>query len=54
MRFILEFIIFGLIFYALYLYAPDLFAMLVSWAQAIFDFFHDIFNRLRETTQGKT
>lgn len=53
MRFILEFIIFGLIFYALYLYAPDLFATLVSWAQAIFDYVHNLFSHMKESAPNK-
>lgn len=52
MRFIMSFIVFGLIFYALYLYAPNLFATLVSWAAAIFDFVHGIFNKLSETAKS--
>jgi hypothetical protein len=32
MRFIFNFIFFGLLFYALYLFFPDAFAKLASWA----------------------
>lgn len=44
MRFILGFIFFGLLFYALYIYFPDAFQTLVSWAA-------DIFNAIRNWIQ---
>lgn len=54
MRLILEFIFFGLLFYGLYLFAPDLFATLVSWAAAVFEFIQSIVDRIQSGIQKKT
>jgi hypothetical protein len=43
MRFILNFIFFGLIFFLIYLYFPEAFATLVSWASQVWDFIVKIF-----------
>ena len=48
MRIILNFIFFGLLFYALHLYLPQVFDTLVSWAAAIFDFLHGLFAQVRD------
>lgn len=45
LRFILGFIFFGLLFYALYLYAPDTFHALVNWASDIFDYLKSLFEK---------
>lgn len=45
MRLILGFIFFGLLFYAIWLYSPETFQILVSWAAKIFDFFSDLYHR---------
>jgi hypothetical protein len=37
MRFILSFIFFGLLFYAIWLYFPEAFQTLVSWVAKLFD-----------------
>lgn len=44
-RFIINFILFGLLFYALWLFFPDGFAKLTSWAGAIFSYLQDLFNQ---------
>lgn len=38
MRFILSFIFFGLLFYAIWIYFPEAFQTLVGWVAKIFDF----------------
>jgi hypothetical protein len=38
MRFILNFIFYGCLFYLLYLFFPDAFKTLVSWVQYVYDF----------------
>lgn len=43
MRFILNFFIFGFIFFLIYLFFPEAFQTLVSWAQSTYNFFHDLF-----------
>lgn len=42
MRFIFGFIFFGLLFYAIWLYFPEAFATLFTWAQDVFNFFKDL------------
>lgn len=42
MRFIIYFIIFGLIYYAIYIYYPDAFHTLAGWAGKLFDTVRDI------------
>jgi len=48
MRFIINFFIFGFIFYLIYLFFPEAFATLVSWAHQVYDFFHDLVIRMQE------
>lgn len=48
MRFLINFFIFGFIFFLIYLFFPEAFATLVSWAQRVYDFFHDIVMRIQE------
>lgn len=38
LRFFLNFIFFGVLFYAIHLFFPDAFQTLVSWAGSIYDF----------------
>lgn len=45
MRFIIGFIFFGLLFYAIHLFFPETFDVLVSWAAKIFNFFQDLWDR---------
>lgn len=42
MRFILNFIFFGILFYLIYIYFPDAFHTLVSWVSKIYDFFKEL------------
>ncbi|OJU81124.1 MAG: hypothetical protein BGO10_09480 [Chlamydia sp. 32-24] len=42
MRFIVNFILFGILFYIIYLYFPEAFATLVSWVSQLFDFLRDV------------
>lgn len=42
MRFIFYFFFFGLLFYVIYLYFPEAFATLVSWAAKVYDFLHNL------------
>lgn len=46
MRFILNFIFFGVLFYVIYLFFPDAFHTLVGWANGIYEFLRDIFMQL--------
>lgn len=48
MRFILNFIFFGILFYLIYLFFPDAFHTLVSWADHIVNWFKDMFTMLSE------
>ena len=43
MRFILNFIFFGVLFYAIYLFFPDAFFTMVGWANKIYEFLRDLF-----------
>ena len=42
MRFIFNFIFFGVLFYAIYLFMPEAFATLVSWASKIYEFLSEL------------
>ena len=46
MRFIIGFIFFGLLFYGIWLYFPEAFQTLVSWAAKVFDFFRELFEKI--------
>lgn len=52
MRFILGFIFFGLLFYAIWYFFPQAFETLATWAGNIFAFFKDLFNNLAEKFQS--
>lgn len=47
-RFIVNFFLFGLLFYALYIFFPDAFAKMVGWVAAVFDYIRDIVNQIIE------
>lgn len=51
MRFILNFIFFGVLFYAIYLIFPDAFRTLVGWANSIYEFIRDIILQLSSKVQ---
>lgn len=46
MRFILGFIFFGILFYAIWHFFPETFSTLVTWAGNIFQFFGDLIERI--------
>lgn len=48
MRFILNFFFFGFVFYLIYLYFPEAFHTLTSWAQNVFDWLKDAFNAISD------
>lgn len=48
MRFIFNFIFFGLLFYAIWIFFPETFQTLVGWIAKVYDFFRDLFMRLAE------
>lgn len=52
MRFIFNFIFFGVLFYAIYLAFPDAFFTMVGWANKIYEFLKDIFIQLADKIQG--
>jgi hypothetical protein len=47
-RFILNFFLFGILFYIIYLFFPDAFHTLVSWAQQSYEFLRDFFIQIAE------
>ena len=48
MRFILNFFFFGFIFYLIYVYFPEAFHTLVSWAQGVLNFLKELFVTIGE------
>jgi hypothetical protein len=46
MRFILNFILYGILFYLIYLIFPEAFFTLVSWLQGAAEFLKDLYSRL--------
>jgi hypothetical protein len=48
MRFIFNFFFFGLLFYLIYLFFPEAFHTLVSWADQVFLFLKDLFSTIYE------
>lgn len=46
MRFILNFFFFGFIFFLIYVYFPDAFHTLASWAQSFFNLLKDFLTSL--------
>lgn len=46
MRFILNFIFFGLLFYLLWVYFPEAFKTLVQWASAVFNYLQHLFQNV--------
>lgn len=51
MRFIWNFFFFGILFYLIWMFFPDAFMTLVSWANQVVAFFRDLFSGLWEKTQ---
>lgn len=50
MRFILNFFIFGLIYFLIWMFFPEAFQTLVSWATQVYNFFHDAYISIMEKT----
>lgn len=48
LRFILNFFLFGILFYLIYLFFPDAFQTLVSWAHQVYEFFREVFAQISE------
>lgn len=44
MRFLINFFVFGFLFFLIYIFFPEAFATLVSWAQSVYDFLRDMIN----------
>ena len=42
MRFIFNFVFFGLLFYIIFLFFPDAFHTLVNWAGQVYEFFKEL------------
>jgi len=52
LRFIFNFFLFGLIFFLIYIFFPEAFANLVSWANNVYLFFEDIFYQASDKIQS--
>lgn len=52
MRFILNFFLFGLLFYLIYLFFPEAFATLLSWANSVYEYLRDLFLNLSGKMRG--
>lgn len=48
MRFLLNFFFFGLLFFLIYLFFPEAFQTLVSWANDVYIFFRDLILSISE------
>ncbi len=48
MKFIFNFIFFGVLFYLIFVYFPEPFHTLVSWADSLVSFIKDMFHLLME------
>ena len=53
MRFILNFILFGILFYLIYLFFPEAFNTLVSWANKTYAFLQESFNQISHKVQSQ-
>ncbi len=53
MRFIINFFLFGFLFYLISVFFPDAFSTLVSWAAHVYTFFHDLVMGIVERIQDK-
>jgi hypothetical protein len=52
MRFIWNFFFFGFIFYLIWLFFPDAFQTLISWANYLYGFLHDLVLKAIERFSG--
>lgn len=53
MRFIANFILFGILFYLIWRFFPEAFETLVAWAGKVFDFVRDLFTSTVEKINEK-
>lgn len=51
LKFILNFILFGVLFYAIYVAFPDAFHKMVGWADSIYELLRDLFTQLSNKLQ---
>jgi hypothetical protein len=54
MKFIWNFIFFGILFYLIWMFFPDAFLTLVSWANHVVAFFRDLFMGLWDKFQHQS
>ncbi len=54
LRFLFNFAAFGVAFYLLHLYLPDTFNMLVSWADQVVAFGHDVYDKIVSQFSSKS
>ncbi len=54
MRFIINFFVFGILFYLIWSFFPDAFKILVSWADQVVAFFSGLFVMLKEKVATTT
>jgi hypothetical protein len=54
MRFIIGFIFFGLLFYAIWFYFPEAFQTLVAWAAKFFEFIRHLVENVTEKVSSTT
>ncbi|MCB1113067.1 MAG: hypothetical protein H7A37_10805 [Chlamydiales bacterium] len=53
-KFIVNFVFFGLLFYAIYIFFPDAFEKLVSWVSALYNFLVDLVQSIVEKVSEMT
>jgi len=53
MRFILNFFFFGILFYLIWMFFPDAFLKLVSWADIVVAFFRDLITNAADKVNSK-
>lgn len=53
LRFILNFFLFGFLFYLIYVFFPDAFHTFVSWANSVYDFFNGLIKMAMESANPK-
>lgn len=53
MRFILNFFLFGFLFYLISVFFPEAFSTLVSWAAGIYGFFHGLVAQIMDKISEK-
>lgn len=54
MRFIFNFVFFGLLFFIIWKFFPDAFTTLVGWVTALFNYLHHLFQTLVDSVNRAT